>query len=129
MSARFTRGPWSLHCYTPAGGRTVSVDECAAHGAFEANNVAFGVGDMVLGEVSAHKFALSDQSSGYPRVSDFDENLANARLIAAAPDLYAALEKMLEMWEPICRSNGWEPGHVLEYGEALEALKKARGEA
>jgi len=47
-----------------------------------------------------------------------DEKKANAALIAAAPDLLAALKYLLE-----CAENGTEPG----YGIAIRAIEKAEG--
>ena len=48
--------------------------------------------------------------------------LANARLIAAAPDLLEALKKMLDVWEH---------GGIATYpiGEARAAIKKAEGQS
>lgn len=56
-----------------------------------------------------------------------DEDLANAHLIAAAPDLYAALEKA----QCGCSTEERESGHRVDcwFPEADAALKKARGEA
>jgi len=65
-----------------------------------------------------------------------DEDYATARLIAAAPDLYQALEGLLSI---VSDSRGVEGYHLngdtAEWGEfdevdfAAEALKKARGES
>lgn len=52
------------------------------------------------------------------------EGLANARLIAAAPDLLAALEAMIP--------EGWDDGamdHMPGIKQARAAIAKARGEA
>ena len=55
-----------------------------------------------------------------------DELIANAHLIAAAPDLYAALERALNF---IANTEG-EMGEPLSCGDiARAALAKARGEA
>ena len=122
MSAAFTPGPWSLHRFTSDTSRTISVDACAAHGAFEAQNIAFGAGDMLLGEVAAHK-PLDDKKAGYPRVTDFAENIANAHLIAAAPTMYNELVYHLEMIER-------RPGKACEDFKRINAiLKAARGES
>lgn len=48
-----------------------------------------------------------------------DECLANAHLIAAAPDLYEALQEMYE---------ASATGRAVPIGRALSALRKARGE-
>lgn len=52
---------------------------------------------------------------------DTPENRANARLIAAAPDLLKALKAMLEVWEH---------GGIYDYpiGKARAAIAKATGE-
>lgn len=47
------------------------------------------------------------------------------RLIAAAPDLYAALEALLSDWDSVCSSHGWDKDHVKAAGEARAALKRA----
>ena len=51
-----------------------------------------------------------------------EEAKANAHLIAAAPDLYEALQAMLDYCNAECGSKIY-PGH-----QAYEALAKARGE-
>lgn len=50
-----------------------------------------------------------------------DEAKANSHLIAAAPDLYAALEDCVSQIRALC-----SPGDVPE--SSIKALKKARGE-
>lgn len=55
---------------------------------------------------------------------DAEEQAANARLIAAAPDLYAALELAVR-YLPDTGGDGASFAH----GEAVDALAKARGEA
>jgi len=53
-------------------------------------------------------------------------HVANANLIASAPELYAALESLIEEWQ----DNSGEPSAMrhLIY-EAMAVLAKARGEA
>jgi hypothetical protein len=61
------------------------------------------------------------------------ENIANANLIAAAPDMYEALEKAYKMIHDSAQQ-GWYPPIFLSenggdgIGFMNEALKKARGE-
>ncbi|MEQ3644793.1 MAG: hypothetical protein ABNH17_05460 [Paracoccus sp. (in: a-proteobacteria)] len=67
---------------------------------------------------------VADLNDGeYHEYTDRDEQDANAHLIAAAPDLYEALDKV----------NRWFNGAETEIGmilrEANVALKKARGQA
>ncbi len=54
------------------------------------------------------------------------EDIANTHLIAAAPDLYEALERILRMPVNGVPLRDWEDYSVKE---ALGALAKARGEA
>lgn len=54
------------------------------------------------------------------------ENVANARLIASAPDLLAALERMVKGAECTCEDGG--PGFICDVCEARAAIKKAKGE-
>lgn len=60
---------------------------------------------------------------------DPDENAANARLIAAAPDLLAALEDMLSGWRYIRETHGDLYGVGWDRAEnaARAAIAKARG--
>ena len=61
---------------------------------------------------------------GCPRAND-DEQAANARLIAAAPDLLAALERMLTAFPaPKIRAAGGFDGN-LAHAEARAAIAKA----
>ena len=57
--------------------------------------------------------------------------LANAHLIAAAPDMFAALEDMLSGWDYIRMEHGDLPGVGWDRCEdaARAALAKARGQA
>lgn len=58
------------------------------------------------------------------------EDIANAQLIAAAPDLYEALEDMLSGWKYIRESHGdlYGVGWDRAQNKARAALAKARGE-
>ena len=129
MNTAFTPGPWSLHCYTPLGGLTVSCDKSADRSAFVGHKVAFGAGEILLGEVTAHK-TLNGSNMGYPRVSDFGENLANAHLIAAAPTLYDALECLtLVVGLTAIKHAGQLDALQQAVDMGRTALKAARGEA
>ena len=59
--------------------------------------------------------------TGSWRDDEIPELRANAHLIAAAPELYAALQKMVDWID-----NGDEPAGAYSY--AMEALAAARGE-
>jgi hypothetical protein len=58
----------------------------------------------------------------------YDEAKANARLIAAAPELLEALEQMVLLWEAVS-STGRKPFlNAVGYLAAREAIEKAKGE-
>ncbi len=59
------------------------------------------------------------------------EGKANARLIAAAPDLLEALEDMLNGWKYIRESHGdlYGVGWDRAQDKAVSAIARARGEA
>lgn len=103
---KFTRGPWKVGKYLGQGGWVVHMD----------------VGDKGRG---------SDIVSGVSGL-DNTERLANAHLIAAAPDLYAALKQMIEAmvrYEMDIAGEGDAPQrHRDLMRKARSALKKARGE-
>ena len=111
--SKHTPGPWSAHINGSINGNDPALGhetDCSEQG-FVAHTVCFGVGDVLLGEVSAYKFSVDDDG-GYRRVADFDENRANARLIAAAPELLAALQRLM--------------GATIDMQDAIEAGRQAR---
>lgn len=92
---KWTKGPWSL------------ADE---------NNQTY---EVQLGSEHNLTCSLNRQDNNTGKfVIERDEMIANGHLIAAAPDLYEALEAMV--------SYGREHGHGLRIAD--EALAKARGE-
>ena len=54
-------------------------------------------------------------------------SLANARLIAAAPELLAALQSLLSDWDAVCGSHGWDKNHLCGPVDARAAIAKATG--
>lgn len=98
MKTEFTPGPWMF-----------------AEGKFNCDPRSGGIGSITTKEVGPWYVATIENAPGHE---------ANAHLIAAAPDMYAALE---HLWE--CRDCGTEAWADCEGGRAaLAALKKARGE-
>jgi hypothetical protein len=53
---------------------------------------------------------------------------ADARLIAAAPDLLEELKSMCDVWSSMCSVRGWEPNHLAQYTIARAAIAKATEE-
>lgn len=104
---RFTPGPWwnesgTIHCKNPK----VWTGECHSC-----------VHPAIVNDV----YWKSDNPDA--------EHEANAALVAAAPDLYAALEKIRTICESLC-GDADEQCAIIEIREiAKSALAKARGEA
>lgn len=80
-------------------------------------------GPWVLGEMVDHGFAKYGHpiyfNEDYEQVVDFVYKTADANLISAAPDLFEALDKMLDHFE------GSIPLFLFEMAEA--AIAKAKG--
>jgi hypothetical protein len=114
MSAAFTSGPWLIH----ATNRVV----VQADGAFNSVTVKDG---KVSGETEADMpvsvCLLRDPDEDFSE----DETLANGFLIAAAPELYEALEGL----STLMASEALFPAELTALGNARRALAKARGEA
>lgn len=60
--------------------------------------------------------------------NDHSEQRANTQLIAAAPELLAALEWAMSRMPSASGGNDWTENDVAQYEAACAALKKARGE-
>lgn len=89
-------------------------------------------GDSVVNVMGAEgaPIAATTSKTYYERFDATDK--ANARLISAAPDLYAALDKLLTSYVDIGESGDcgfWEVDAIPEVIAARAALKRARGEA
>ena len=74
-------------------------------------------------QITAHQVEVAST----PGLSNEEEDLANAHLIAASPDLFEALEALLFQRD---RPHGFpdNPWYEEEFGQARTALAKARGE-
>lgn len=116
-----TPGPWSFHAY----GNPEPM-KCKSQGVeFEYATYCIGSGEKLLADVR-----YQTNSNGYPHVDDLAEFAANARLIAAAPDLLEALELLLDGCVEVNHDGSVENYlHHTEVDRAREAVRKARGEA
>lgn len=123
--AIFTPGPWKTGncdgCIIWAGGfRSTAWRE------FEAGPEAVCIGNaMMPGWAHSHP-PENDEDGGFARRERWNEECkANALLMAAAPDLYAAL---LNIAEGNLGDAPWQAGHARIREVANAALAKARGE-
>lgn len=77
-----------------------------------------------LGAGSA--YAVIEKKNVFEKVSD--EDLANARLVAAAPELLTKLQKLVERFDEEIRrltDHGFRGSDFIEYREAQQATAKA----
>lgn len=77
-----------------------------------------------LGPGGTNKFFLSVQAAGPERIGEREKE-SNARLIAAAPELLAALQSMIELID----DNGLCVDGCEDYDTAIAAIAKATGAA
>lgn len=100
----FTPGPWVCIEVRTSCGRAFRI----------------GKGEMIEGGPSGGCIIYDDYGHGK------NERESNARLIAAAPELYEALEGLLEDFEKQMKN----PSHHIpfNYSKAKKALAKAHGE-
>lgn len=105
---KWTPGPWMMETLTtsdPNGDEWETYVEVTAEiGAF----------------IHSHDLGYTDE------VDDIIK--ANARLIAAAPDLYEALAKVLKQYDDLEIQVGEPTEMTLAYASGCAALAKARGE-
>ena len=80
-----TQGPWCIHrAYANAPTMTITGDDGES---WEFTHTHIGQGDKIIAQVQHQS-----KDSGWPHVHNVEEMWANARLIAAAPELLAALK-------------------------------------
>lgn len=100
--ASHTPGPWAQHPYT-----STTKGHCEATGhrpAFDYRDIVIGSGDTIVATVQSH--TMPYPQCGYPGVSDEGELEANARLIAAAPELLATMKSCDEAFAD------WQVGQI-----------------
>lgn len=99
MSAKHTPGPWFI-----SGSMTKYIEA--------------RIGCGFLQEVASVGPTVADGGYG-------DVQQANARLIAAAPELLEALRGMIAVWQSTCNAYGWDASHMSQHDAALAAIAKA----
>jgi len=109
MKTAFTPGPWEV------------IAACEHHGAYVTSPWGTTLADLYN---MSNPSDLSVRNGGSSKPIPFVDSEANAHLIAAAPELYQALEALCELADGL--------GEHLEFDAACEnaraALAKARGE-
>lgn len=103
MTAKHTPGPWMAHPYSSVAGCPISAQPDRAK-----NTII----------IAAARSAAAEDLAAFRA-----EIEANARLIAAAPDMLAALERIADPAPGVKRLPPWA------VGIARAAIAKARGEA
>jgi hypothetical protein len=82
-----TLGPWCIHrAYANAQTMTVTEDDRES---WDFTHTYIAQGEKIIAQVQQQS-----KSQGWPSVQSVDEMWANARLIAAAPEMLAALESL-----------------------------------
>jgi len=110
-----TSGEWRLH---PSYGENEVgrvFDQYGVPG-WEYLDVPIAAGETLIGCASARRAP----NPGWPRVTDWEECRANARLMIAAPVMLAALESLVHADDPLCKCPACKVGKP--------AIAKARGE-
>ena len=112
----YTKGPWHWEEDFP--------------GAVDKNELVNGDGDIVLQPVTGWDHCdkgirTSGQDGGVPGTAT-EETQANARLIAAAPELLEALRDMQIHWHHMIGAISDTEFHALN-AKAIEAIAKAEG--
>ena len=110
-----TLGPWCIHrAYANAQTLAVTNDNGES---WDFTHTYIGQGETIICEVQHQS-----KASGWPHVHDVDEMWANARLIAAAPDLLQIAKDYVSLcqWHDI-------KGAALDL--ALASIAKAEGRA
>ncbi len=114
--SKHTPGPWTEHVMTDRSVRNIE-------GRFETADITIGSGETMVA-VTEMRRAIGDHSIGYPCAKTVEEMEANARLIAAAPELLASLSAMLTYFG--MDEDEWSKPVV---DKARAAIAKATGQA
>ena len=84
----------------------------------------WAIEDCTPGESTGLRFAINSKDNVIARTTDgWKEAQANARLIAAAPEMHEVLSELLDALE-ISKNYGWDE----EYEKVRAVLAKVKGE-
>lgn len=106
--SKHTKGPWTW--WSKNNGRPAKYDLCKLHG------------------LNGHQIFSAYGGDGCRALGRDVEAMANARLIAAAPDLLEALKSMLEGAEEMGGTTSRAAAHNAKVASARVAVAKAEGE-
>jgi hypothetical protein len=110
-----TSGPWRIHRgYENEQTKTITGDDGET---WQFTHTYISQGDKIIAEVQHQS-----KNSGWPHVHDVEEMWANARLIAAAPEMLEALKWAVQQIE-----DDLDPDHREAMDACLAAISKAEG--
>ena len=115
-----TPGPWNIHPHY-ADPQVQAVD-ASPPWVFCQTYVAQGT--KIIAQVTMQHGV----EGGWPHVDSREEMLANARLIAAAPDLLEAIQEYFAVWANEGKKNGWCKRVSAAREKVKAAIAKATGE-
>jgi hypothetical protein len=111
----------------PRSGEPANSRQSFTPGPWRAFKTRDGLKVIGIGELTGDGIA----DGGFGLWRDGPEALANAHLIAAAPELHAALIEVVDLYCDTVNSGDcgfWDPEKMDEIKHARAALKRARGE-
>lgn len=85
MTGNWTPGPWSIHVMDSDG-----QPRFVLTGDWQFNQRSIGAGEALIASTMWH----DSPNGGYPSAASNEEMLANANLIAAAPELFEVAQAM-----------------------------------